>query len=79
MPSLIEFSFALQLVALIVVAFKGSGKLALTYMVSLPFVWFIVLELISGHVAVATHLLWIVPVVWVSVVALLTHTSKGTG
>ena len=77
MPSIFAIALSLQLIVFIVIAFKNSKKLTFAYMGSLPLLWFIVLELVSGHITVAAHLLWLVPAVWVIVVLYLTHHSSG--
>lgn len=62
MPSFTTVALALQLVAFATVAFKAGGKYGLVYFASVPLQWFVVAELVSSHIVVATHLLWLVPV-----------------
>jgi hypothetical protein len=52
---------ALQLLALIAVAFKIGPKYGLVYLASIPIQLFVVAELVSGHIVVASHLLWLIP------------------
>ena len=62
MSSFTTVALALQFVAFAAVAFKAGGKYGLVYLASVPLQWFVVAELVSGHLVVATHLLWLVPV-----------------
>jgi hypothetical protein len=62
MPSFTAIALALQFVAFATVAFKAGRKYGLVYFASVPLQWFVVAELVSGHIVVATHLLWLVPV-----------------
>jgi hypothetical protein len=78
MPSIFEIALGLQLIVFIVIAFKKSKKFTFAYMGPLYLLWFIVLELVSGHITVAIHLLWLVPAVWLILVLYLTHHSSGT-
>jgi hypothetical protein len=68
MLSFTAVALALQVVAFATVAFKAGGKYALVYFASVPLQWFVVAEPVSGHIVVATHLLWLVPVATTSLV-----------
>ena len=68
MSSFTTVALALQFVAFATVAFNAGGKYALVYLASVPLQWFVVAELVSGHLAVASHLLWLVPVATTSLV-----------
>ena len=62
MSPLTIFALVLQCAAFATVAFKAGGKHGLFYLASVPLQWFVVAELVSGHIVIATHLLWLVPV-----------------
>ena len=51
----------IQLAALALVLFGRGWKACLIYLVCIPLLWFLALELVSGHIVSAIHLLWLAP------------------
>jgi len=58
-------SLAVELLPLALALKYGRAWTSVIYFVTLPVLWFVVVELISGHMVVAAHLLWIYPLPWV--------------
>lgn len=57
--------FALvQAAVFAVVLFRLGTSVSLAYLVSVAIAWALVLVLVSGHIVVATHALWVVPTLW---------------
>jgi len=56
---------AVELLPLVMALKYGRAWTSVTYFLSLPALWFLVVEMISGHMVMAAHLLWIYPAPWV--------------
>jgi hypothetical protein len=63
--------FALvQLAAFAAVLFRLGARASIAYLASVVTTWSLVLVLVSGHIVVAAHALWVIPALWlVAVVA----------
>jgi hypothetical protein len=58
-------SLAVELLPLALALKYGRTWTSVVYFVTLPVLWFVVVELISGHMMIAANLLWIYPAPWI--------------
>jgi len=58
-------SLAVELLPLALALKYGRAWTSVIYFLTLPALWFLVIELVSGHMVIAAHLLWIYPAPWV--------------
>jgi hypothetical protein len=63
---------ALQLAVLVILARRCQPALAAFYVTSIVCTWLLAFTLVSTHIPLAMHLVWLVPVVWFIVVICLT-------
>ena len=76
---LFSLGLGVQVLALVAVAFMRGWKAASLYLLSLPAIWLLALELVSGHIAIAVHLLWVAPtlcILWAVATFSRTHRSS---
>lgn len=58
-------SLIVEMVPLVLAAIYRRTRTAVIYFATLPVLWFIAMELFSGHMTGAGHLLWIYPIPWI--------------
>jgi hypothetical protein len=74
------FVVTLQVTMLCVVAWVWrSGIVVLGFLASLSLTWAVVALLVSGHIALATHALWVVPIGWLLLAVIKKRRSAGKG
>jgi hypothetical protein len=59
-----EVALGVQIAVLVVAWLARGWKVAAGYVGLLLLTWFLTLELVSGHIGAAIHLLWIVPMLF---------------
>ena len=68
---------ALQLAVFVILARRYQPVLAALYVTSIVCTWLLAFTLVSTHMPLAMHLVWLVPVVWFILVICLAKHPRG--